>query len=80
MTANKIKECPVYFEDPNIANVSNEALDVLEKMLEKDPKDRPTAAELLNFPWFKKIQIEKPSFSVCQKLLNNLMFFKVFSM
>jgi serine/threonine protein kinase len=35
-------------------DVSVEALDLIEAMLEKDPEKRPTATECLNFPWFPR--------------------------
>jgi serine/threonine protein kinase len=33
---------------------SLEALDIIEKMLEKNPENRPSATECLKFPWFKE--------------------------
>ena len=32
--------------------VSSQAIDLLEKMLEKDPEKRPSATECLKSPWF----------------------------
>ena len=45
-------------DDPDMTaegflDVSAEALDLIEKMLDKDPEKRPSASECLKFAWFK---------------------------
>ena len=43
----------VKFNQENWKNISNEAKDLIEKMLDKDFNNRPSAKEVLNHPWFK---------------------------
>lgn len=40
---------------PTPSNVSNEALDLIEKLLQKNPTARIAVSEILNQPWFKSI-------------------------
>ena len=39
------------FDDPDWSEVSNEAKDLIRKMLEKDPKKRISAKESYEHPW-----------------------------
>ena len=41
--------------------VSNEALDLLQKMLTKDPNKRPSAKECLSHNWFSNLDSNEPS-------------------
>ncbi|KAL2620572.1 hypothetical protein R1flu_000777 [Riccia fluitans] len=45
-------DLPTYF--------SKEAFDVLAKCLAEDPRDRPSAEQLLQHPWFKKFELKYP--------------------
>ena len=58
--------------------ISDEAKNLLKKMLEKDPKKRYSAEDCLNDAWIKKFSedqvVEQPLF---MKSLNNLRTFRV---
>ena len=51
----------------NFKNVSNEAKDLIKKLLAYDPKERISAAEALQHPWFK-IQVQEPANDKAHKL------------
>lgn len=41
-------------DDPKLwAEVSSEAKDLIRKLLDKDPKSRPSSADILRHPWFQ---------------------------
>jgi len=44
--------CEVTTQRPDFSEVPAEPREVVEALMAKTPKDRPTAAECLNFPWF----------------------------
>jgi len=54
--------------------VSKEARDVITACLKVDPKDRPNAEKLLEFPWFhmniENAQVDKPKISFLNKYSN----------
>lgn len=43
-------------EVPDERRLSDEAIDVLARMLTVDPERRPTAQELLEHPWFEEVK------------------------
>lgn len=47
----RINECKLDFASGNWASVSNEAKDLVRKMLHMDPHRRPTATQLLQHTW-----------------------------
>lgn len=49
---NKIKTTKYDFEDDSFTSVSNEAKDLISKLLNKNAKKRYTAEEALEHPWF----------------------------
>lgn len=48
------KECKVYFPSKLWSNLSSEAIDLCQNMLQKNPNNRLSAVDALNHPWFKK--------------------------
>ena len=54
---------------PNVAKYSKHAIDLLQKLLQPDPQDRPTAEEALDHPWFASEQC-----AVNESLTINAMF------
>ncbi|EQC26304.1 CAMK/CAMK1 protein kinase [Saprolegnia diclina VS20] len=53
----QIKEGVFHFHEPYWDDVSDAAKDLITKMLTKDPKDRPTTAQLLRHPWISGIDV-----------------------
>lgn len=49
----KNKECKISFQDKYWKNISKEGIDCVLKLTDSDPEFRPTAAEALEFEWFK---------------------------
>ena len=47
------KQCKVYYPKKLWDNLSDEAQDLCEKMLQKYPENRISAKEALEHPWFK---------------------------
>lgn len=47
----RINECKLDFASGNWVSVSNEAKDLVRKMLHMDPHRRPTASQLLQHTW-----------------------------
>ncbi len=50
----KVAKASVFFPERHWHNLSNEAKDLISKMLEKDPQSRLTAKQCLEHPWFEK--------------------------
>lgn len=50
-TANAILFKELNFESRYLSHVSKDCVDLLQKLLEKDPEKRPTAEDVLNHPW-----------------------------
>ena len=49
-------------QEPNydlLSNCSKEARDLVRRMLEKDSRKRPTAAQCLKHPWFEKMRLKR---------------------
>ena len=44
--------------EDGLLEVSKEGLDLLEKMLEKNPEKRPSATECLKRPWFEEREFQ----------------------
>lgn len=65
------------FEDQDWANISNEAKDLITKMLEKDPKNRITAVECSKHPWFQMNHSEDEVAVDTDKLLANIKGFRL---
>ena len=68
-------------KSPHFDKISNSALDLIQKLLNKDVEKRISAQEALNHPWFKEQQSrelynEIVDQNIVQKLLNNLKKYK----
>ena len=50
----KIQAAAYQTDDEHFKDVSAECLDLISKLLAKDPNDRPSAVEALKHDWFKK--------------------------
>lgn len=50
---NEIKNCEYNFDDQEWANISDDAKDFISKILVADPKQRLTAAQMMEHPWMK---------------------------
>lgn len=61
----KIKKCDYKF--PQNCQISSEAKDFIEKILQIDPDERPTLYDLMNHPFLKKLDIKKIRFYSPQK-------------
>ena len=53
-----LQQCIINNDYKPIEGISKEASDLLSGLLEKDPKKRLTATEILNHPWFEKDDLE----------------------
>lgn len=49
----KVRFSELKFNAPIWDSVSKEAKDLITQMMQKDPKNRPTAAAALSHPWFQ---------------------------
>lgn len=63
--------------EPEWDEVSDEAKDLVRKLLAYDPAKRISAAEALQHPWIKK-QTSKVDKGIATKALSNLKNFRVF--
>ena len=50
-----IMNCELHFEHSAFDKRSDKVLDLIERLLMKDPKKRLTAAEALEHVWFKEV-------------------------
>lgn len=61
---------------PPFDNVSDEAKDLIQKMLKMDPAERINASNALNHPWFQNLKIKDElseiDFDMARKVLNNI--------
>ncbi|KRX11222.1 Protein kinase-like domain [Pseudocohnilembus persalinus] len=48
------KACKIDFQQKELVNISKDALELLQAMLQPDPNNRPSALECLNFSFLKK--------------------------
>ncbi len=71
----KVTRAPVCFPEKNWHGISNEAKDLITKMLEKNPQARLTAKQCLEHRWFKMFDSE-PSSQLDVKLLKRLRNFR----
>ena len=55
----KNQNCELEFTQRYWDKISNEAKDLATGLLKKDPKERLTAAQALEHPWFKKVFTEE---------------------
>lgn len=60
------------FTDPGWDDVSDDAKDFLMEMLQKDPKKRANATELLNNRWIKKASTELKNLQSAERVLKTL--------
>jgi calcium-dependent protein kinase len=70
----KILKGQFAFPSEEWSNISNEAKDLVSKMLKYDPAERPSCSELLKHPWFdnanKETANKETSFSVLKNFSN----------
>ena len=60
-------------EEPEWADVSIEAKDLVKKLLTYDPEKRISALDALNHPWIKRMAtVEKINKEIAHKSLKNL--------
>ena len=72
----KIKSGAFSFPQEDWYNISDLAKNLINKMLKVDPKQRPTAADLLNDEWFQTY-VQKPNFqTINSRALQQLKLFK----
>ena len=62
----------VSFEGPEWDRISSEAKDLCGKLLQKDPKKRPTAAEALEHPWLREGSDGKASAALEDSLVQRM--------
>ena len=68
------KKCDIDYDVDAFRDLSKECLDILSKMLDASPVNRPTAAECLAHPWFtaqKTILVESPPKNELKMALGN---------
>jgi calcium-dependent protein kinase len=56
----KVAHSSVSFPEKNWHGISNEAKDLIQKMLRKDPYARPTAKQCLDHEWFRRFEGAEP--------------------
>lgn len=54
----KNKKCELEYPEKYWDKISEKAKDLVSKMMQKDPKDRITAEEALQHPWFNQDEAE----------------------
>jgi len=62
-----------------IKSISEEGRDLLNQLLEKDPKNRISARDALSHPWFKKEEFTLSHIKLDKNVLENVKGFKVSS-
>ena len=68
-TMDAICKQPVKFEDPLWTHISKEAKDLIQRMLDKNPKTRITAEEATTHPFFKELDEEAKKQAFMDSLL-----------
>jgi calcium-dependent protein kinase len=68
---NCVKKGQYSMSLPQFKEVSNEAKNLIKKMLEYNPEKRPSAKEALNDPWFKSV-IKKDAGNINKEVMENL--------
>ncbi len=63
-----IQHSKLLFEKESWKEISKEAISLIKKMLEKNPRKRPSAEECLNDPWFSNITFNKSGSNSINKL------------
>ena len=67
-----------HIDEPEWADVSEEAKDLVKKLLTYDPEKRINALDAINHPWIKKMATaDKVNKEVATKSLQNLQNFRV---
>jgi serine/threonine protein kinase len=65
-------------DEPEWADVSDEAKDLVSKLLNYNPAERISAMDALQHPWLKKmVNVEKVKTEVAKRTLSNLRNFRV---
>ena len=59
-TEEKIKNCDYRF--PTTVQISPEAKDFIEQILQIEPENRPSLYDLINHPFLKKLDVKKIKF------------------
>lgn len=57
------KEMNINYQDPRYAAVDPQAMDLLQRMLLADPKQRISAAQAIRHPYFEQIAVEEAKVS-----------------
>jgi serine/threonine protein kinase len=62
-TLQLVKDSDISFPSPEWDDVSQEAIEFVSHLLERDPEKRPTASEALKHPWLQRDDIDPPGLS-----------------
>jgi serine/threonine protein kinase len=57
-TLNLVKEGILEFPSPEWDSISDEAMDFIRQLLDRNPKTRPTAAQAMKHPWIAKVVVK----------------------